>query len=225
MIWPDNDKAGIGAATVVANKLKNLNPSSVTTVTIVDVASLNLPTKWDLADAPPQDFDARTQLEQHQQFSYVSNILDITFDSKAFKGYFKHKAIRNLKGLQEALQEKWSTKLFVQESHEEIRVLKAKSLATIELRLINNALINKDTLSFESITKSVEAIIDGRGQQIQEILKCHPIIRQIEKLDSKIVRSIAEQIADHENMYGKNSINSGAFNKMLDNANIEVKLV
>lgn len=51
-IWPDNDQAGIGAASKIANHIDCQNGYSGL-VSIVDTEKLSLPEKWDLADEVP----------------------------------------------------------------------------------------------------------------------------------------------------------------------------
>jgi 5S rRNA maturation endonuclease (ribonuclease M5) len=52
VIWPDNDEPGIAAANNIKYELGQIN-EFLSLVNIVDVISLNLPEKWDLADERP----------------------------------------------------------------------------------------------------------------------------------------------------------------------------
>ncbi len=52
VIWPDNDLAGFIAAKTIINRLNSIT-HSIDKVSIVDIESLNLPQKWDLADEMP----------------------------------------------------------------------------------------------------------------------------------------------------------------------------
>ena len=59
-IWPDNDASGVTAAKTIAEHIDNHNGFSGL-VSVVDTKLLNLPQKWDLADALP-DHLAKEQL-------------------------------------------------------------------------------------------------------------------------------------------------------------------
>jgi ATP-dependent exoDNAse (exonuclease V) alpha subunit len=52
VIWPDNDVPGINAAKTIANKINIIN-SGMDSVSIIDVESRSLPSKWDLGDVMP----------------------------------------------------------------------------------------------------------------------------------------------------------------------------
>lgn len=58
IIWPDNDRAGFGAAQGIAEHIDNHN-GFTGMVSIVDTAKLKLPEKWDLADKLPEHLQGK----------------------------------------------------------------------------------------------------------------------------------------------------------------------
>jgi hypothetical protein len=58
VIWPDNDLAGVTAATAIAERL-NLANDGIGRASVIDTKALGLPEKWDLADQLPESLNIK----------------------------------------------------------------------------------------------------------------------------------------------------------------------